>query len=141
MDALNVMALPGHITGLEGVMLTDGVSNGFTVMVTSLLVAVAGSGQIAGSAVITTFTLSPLASVAVVNEEAVAPDIFEPFNCHWYETAAPALALGVAVNVTDCPAQMAVAEAELVTDGTTLGVTIIDPLMDALAQGPVAVMV
>ncbi len=49
--------------------------------------------------------------------------------------------VGVAVNVTDWPAQMVVAEAELVTDGGTFGVTVIEPFMVALAQGPVAVIV
>jgi hypothetical protein len=140
-NALKVIGLPGQITGLFGVIETVGISNGFTVMVIPLLLAVAGKGQTEGSAVISTLTTFVLANVSEVYVEPVSPGISTPFSCHWYEIAVPAFALGVAVKVTDWPAQILVEVAELVTDGTTLGVTTIEPLMVALAQGPVAVMV
>ncbi len=52
--------------------MTEGIRTGFTVMVKMLLVAVTGTGQIALE-VISTFILSPLASVSVVNIALVWP--------------------------------------------------------------------
>ena len=48
---------------------------------------------------------------------------FVPFNFHWKKGVAPPL-VGVAVNVTFVPVQIVVAEAAIVTDGTTDALTV-----------------
>ena len=101
--AVKVTEPPEHIDTVVGVIDTDGVTLP-TVTVTSLLVAVAGDAH--GSLlVITTFTLSPLAKVDEVNTLLFVP-AFTPFTIHWYVGVVPPL-VGVAVKVTDVPAQIA----------------------------------
>jgi hypothetical protein len=58
---VKVTLVPEHIGFAEGEIVIAGVKFGFTVIVTALLVAVAGEGQVA-LLVITTVTTSLLAS-------------------------------------------------------------------------------
>ena len=78
--AVNVIEPPLHIEVLLEVIVTDGVTD-VVVIVIGLLVAVVGLAQ--GSLlVIITDTTFPLASVDVINVEAVCPGTFTPFIIH-----------------------------------------------------------
>ena len=46
-----------------------------------------------------------------------------PFFCHWYEGRVPPF-IGVGVKVMLLPAQIVVVEAAIVTDGTSIGFTV-----------------
>ena len=59
-----------------------------------------------------------------------------PLTCHWYDGAAPPL-VGVAVNVTDVPAQTGFAEAAIETLTGRLALTVIVTMFD-VAGDPVA---
>ena len=63
--AVKFTVVPGQIVVADDAMVTDGVTNAFTVIVITLLVAVAGFGQTALE-VTTTKTLSVFANVAEV---------------------------------------------------------------------------
>lgn len=84
--AVNVTATPGQITGVSvntgavAIIFTDGTNIGFTVIVSSLLIAVAGEGQ-GTFGVKMTFTLSPWARVLLVNALLFVPTL-TPFSCH-----------------------------------------------------------
>jgi hypothetical protein len=52
-----------------------------------------------------------------------------PFNFHWYAGAAPPFK-GLAVNVTLEPAQIAVADAVISTDGVSNGLTVTATVFD-----------
>ena len=78
--AVKVTEPPLHIDVVLAAMDTEGIIE-VAVMVIELLVAVVGLAQ--GSLlVITTVTISPLASVEVVKIEAVCPATFTPFIFH-----------------------------------------------------------
>jgi hypothetical protein len=68
--------LPGF-----AVILTEGTTTGFTVMVMVFEVALVGDAHGAVDVIIT-LTTSLLLSVVVVKVEAVAPPTFVPFTCH-----------------------------------------------------------
>ena len=55
---------------------------------------------------------------------------FEPFNFHWYVGVVPPF-VGVAMKVTEAPAQIVVAEAEILTLAGKFGLTTI--LLEAVA--------
>lgn len=80
--AVKVTEVPAQIVvpGLV-LMLTDGVSSGFTVIVTLLLVTLVGEAQLA-TLVKTHVTTAPLARV---DDEYVAAFVptFVPFTFHW----------------------------------------------------------
>ena len=79
--ALNVTDVPGQILLADSVMLTVGITVGLTVMVTWLLVTVAGEGHTALEVMITV-TLSALANVDEVKVVLLVPAL-TPFTCHW----------------------------------------------------------
>ena len=58
-----------------------------------------------------------------------------PFNFHWYEGDAPPL-VGVAVKVTDVPAQIAPdGDAAIATEGVTFAFTVIVIVLDVAVAG------
>ena len=80
--------------------------------------------------VITTLIASAFTNAEDEYVEDVAPAIFTPPFCHWYVGVVPPL-LGVAVNVTFVPAQMAPAgDATIVTLAGKFGFTIIVIVFD-----------
>ena len=78
--AVNVTASPAQIVVPVDMILTDGVRELVTVIVTALLVAVAGLAQ-AALLVIITVTTSPFANVVLVNVAEFVPALL-PFICH-----------------------------------------------------------
>ena len=78
--AVKVTEVPGQIPVADGEMDIDGVTRSFTVIVTWLLVTVAGEGQIAFE-VISTVTLSVFVSDVVVKVGLFVPT-FTPFTFH-----------------------------------------------------------
>jgi len=119
---VNVTEVPAQTVSL-GVteILTVGVNNGFTVIVIAALTAVSGVAQAALLVSRQVYT-SPVAAEVVVNELPVPTPI--PFLYQIYAGAVPPLT-GVAVNVTEVPAQiapagLAVSEIEGVTSGITV---------------------
>jgi len=116
-EAVNVTEVPEHIL-LPGfaAILTAGIKTGFTVIVILLLETVVGAAQVAFD-VRDKDTTSPFASVVEVKVLLFVPALV-PFTVHWYEGDAPPFK-GLAVNVTDVPAQMLVLVALMLTLGTT----------------------
>lgn len=103
--------------------LIDGVTLVVTAIVIVLLVAVAGLGQ-AAVLIMLQVTLLLLASVVDVYVGLFVPT-FDPLTCHWYVGVTPPL-VGVAVNVTEVPAQMVLAAFEtMFTDGVAFRFTVI----------------
>ena len=100
--AVNVTDVPVHMVVAVAAIATTGTRLAVTAMVVPALVAVAGDGQVALLVITTVITL-PLAGTYVY-VEAVAPAITTPPFFHWYVGVVPPL-VGVAVNVTDVPAQ------------------------------------
>ena len=84
-------------------MVTEGATDGLTVIVMLLLVAEVAVAH-AELEVIVHATTAPLASVVVVKVAELEPAA-APLTLHAYEGALPPL-VGVAVNVTDAPAQL-----------------------------------
>ena len=82
---------------------TDGATDGFTVIVMLLLVAVLTVAQ-ARLEVITQETTWPLVSAVVVYVELFVPTL-EPLTFHWYAGAEPPF-MGVAVKVAEAPAHV-----------------------------------
>ena len=78
--ALNVTEVPGQIVVALGATVTDGVTRAFTVIVITLLVAVAGAGQVT-LGVITTDTAFVFTSVEEVNVGLFVPT-GEPLTYH-----------------------------------------------------------
>ena len=72
--------LPAQMLLADSTIVTEGVTNGFTVIVIWLLVVVAGQSA---SAVTLTVIISVLMRVAEVNELPVSPAIGLPFRYHW----------------------------------------------------------
>jgi hypothetical protein len=92
-----------------------------TAIVIGRLVAVGVVVQFAFE-VITTVTTSPFERV-VEEKVGLSVPAFDPLILHWYAGVVPPLT-GVAVNVTEVPAQIAVAGfAAIVTPGVTLAFT------------------
>jgi hypothetical protein len=87
----------------------------------------------------TTVTTSLFFNAVVVKMDDVAPGISAPFTCHWYAGAEPPLT-GVAVNVTEDPAQIEIGDATIFTDGITPAVMVISMLVGT-AQPDVGVKV
>ena len=78
--AVNVALLPAQILVVPVAILTVGTTDGFTVIVMELDVAVAGDGQVAVD-VITQVTDCPLVSVVVVKVALFVPALV-PFTFH-----------------------------------------------------------
>lgn len=131
--AVNVTVLPLHIVVCVALILKDGVTSGFTVMVMLLDVAVVGDAQLALE-VSTQVIISPLTKAVVVYPALVAPVMLAPFFFHWYAGALPPL-VGVAVNVTLVTAHIVVLLALMLTDGTIVGLTKTDTLLDVAVVG------
>jgi len=108
----------------------DGIA--FTVIVIALLVA--GLPVTPDKFdVITQVTICPVVNVLVVYVVPPVPT-FAPFTFHWYVGAVPPL-VGVAVNVTEVPAQIApVGLAAMVTPGVTDEFTVTAVVPAALVQ-------
>lgn len=104
-------------------MLTDGATDGFTVMVMLLLAAV---GVVAQDEleVIVHATTAPLVKEVVVNVAEFVPAA-APLTVQAYDGALPPL-VGVAVNVTDAPAQLGLAPevSAMLTAGAEGAVTV-----------------
>ena len=120
--AVKVTEAPTQIAVELEAIFTDGVTEGVTVIVIELDVAGEPVAQFKLE-VITTVTTSPFAKVLVVYIAEFVPT-FPPFNCHWYEGEAPPF-VGVAVNVTDVPEQIAEDVELIFTDAGPGGSTVI----------------
>src|SRR5262245_31424492 len=72
--------------------------------------------------VITTVTIALFVNVEVWNTESLFPTLF-PLTFHWYDAIPPFT--GVAVKITLAPVQIVVADATILTEGTTAGLTVI----------------
>ena len=66
-------------------------------------------------------TISPFAGV--YEYVVLLAPTFVPFTVHWYAGVIPPL-VGVAVNVTDVPAQILFAEGDIETEAVTFGFTV-----------------
>ena len=114
------------LSASEEVIVTEGVTIGLTVVVMELLVAVGVAKQVS-SEVITTETVCPFVSEVVVKVfEAVLLPTLLPLTRHWYKGEVPPL-IGVAVNVTELPAQIVLSASSETIDtvGVKLGLTVI----------------
>lgn len=110
-------------------MLTEFETSGFTVIVIVLLDTLDEVTQ-PNEEVITQVMVFPFVTDEVVYVLLFVPT-GEPFRYHWYVGVPPFV--GVAVNVTLDPAQIVVAEAEILTDGVTgLVIVIVTVLLVAV---------
>ena len=109
-------------------MIAPGVAGvpGFTTMVTPVVVAVVGLAHAAFD-VRTTLTTSLLVIVVLLNVALLVPTGL-PFINHWYLGVVPPLT-GVAVKLTELPGQILLVEAEIETEGTGAGKTVIVSLL------------
>jgi hypothetical protein len=130
--AVNVTVVPAHTVVALALTATDGVRLELTVIAMLLLLAVAEVTHVADE-VRVQVTVLPLASVVLVKVALFVP-AFIPFTFHWYAGVAPPL-VGVAVKVTEAPAQIVVAEAEMVTDGVISAFTVIVILLLVAVEG------
>ena len=104
----------------EELILTDGVTVLFTVIVKELEVAVVGDAQVEED-VKTHVIISPVTNEDELYVEAAPTTI--PFFFHWYDGVDPPF-VAFAVNVTFVPEQNVVpAEDDILTDGTTAEAT------------------
>ena len=113
-------------------MLMVGALSAFTVIAMAFEVTEVGEAQVA-LLVITTLTKSLLFNVDELNVARLVPALM-PFTFHWYEGAPPPL-VGVAVKVTEVPAQILVELALILTAGVALGVTVIVMLLEVAEEG------
>jgi hypothetical protein len=121
--AVKVTLAPKQIEVWLAATETAGVTLALTVIVIGALLAVGVVLHVALD-VITTVTTSPFVRVVEVKVGLFVPT-FELLTLHWYEGAVPPF-VGVAVNVTDVPAQMAPdGDAAMVTPGVTFALTVI----------------
>ena len=138
--AVKVTEVPAQTGLAEAAIDTLTGSSGFTVMVTVLEVAGLPVGQVAFE-VRTQVIVLPLAGIKeyVV---FVAPGTLVPFSFHWYVGVVPPL-VGVAVNVTEVPAQTGLAEAAIDTVTGSKGLTVMVTVFDVagLPVGQVALEV
>ena len=119
--AVKVTFAPAH-TVKEGVeMLTDGVTDGLTVMVMALETILFAEGQTAFE-VKTQVTISPLLSVELLNELLFVPT-FTPFNFHWKIGLAPPFVI-LAVKVVFVPEQMVFVPVLIEMVGSTVALTV-----------------
>ncbi len=125
--AVNVAPEPAQIDVVDAVILTDGVTLGVTVITILLLFAVVGDAHAAFD-VIVKDTVAPFVNVVVLNTDEFVPAA-APFTFHAYVGVVPPF-VGVAVNVAPEPAQIVPAEDVMLTDGVTLGVTLIVTALD-----------
>jgi hypothetical protein len=102
-----------------------------------LLVAVAGDGHWAFE-VMMHHTESLFAKAALA-KVPVFPTCSIPFLNHWYDGETPPFA-GTAVKVADVPEQMVVCVELIVTEGTTVGVTVITTLLLVAVAGNTQVL-
>ena len=130
--AVNVTEVPEQMVVPLAAIETLAVKTGFTTMVTPF--DVAGDPVKHGVAfdVITQVTTSLFANAVEVNVAEFVP-AFVPLIFHWYEGAVPPF-VGVAVNVTDVPAQIVVALAEIETLAVKTGFTTIVTPFDVAGE-------
>ncbi|MBK8883294.1 MAG: hypothetical protein IPN67_13185 [Bacteroidales bacterium] len=130
---MNVTEVPAQIALQDWQQLTPPGTLGLTVIV--MLFDAAGEPLTQGALdVICTFMSSPFARAAEIYVADVAPGIRAAPLYHWYVGAAPPF-VGVAVNVTEVPAQIAPAGlAAILTLAGTLGLTVIVMLFDAAGE-------
>jgi hypothetical protein len=110
-----------------------GVTIGLTVIVK--LFEVAGEPAKHGVAldVISQIIISPFASEPVMNVAVFCPDTTTPFFFQTYAGELPPFA-GVAVNVTELPAQMPVADAAMETLAVRIGFTVIVTVFEVAGE-------
>ena len=124
--AVKVTDVPAQTGFAEGETVTLTGSNGFTVIVTVFDVAGFPDGQVALE--VSTQVIASLLTGMYEYVLLLVP-AFTPFTFHWYEGAAPPF-VGVAVNVTDVPAQTGFAEGETETLTGRIGFTVIVIVFD-----------
>jgi hypothetical protein len=114
---------------------TDGITELFTVMVIPEDVAEAGLAQAKPEVIVQVMT-SPFARPVVVYVEDVSPEMIVEFLFHWKTGLLPPLA-GTAVKVTAAPehAGFVPAVTEVVTEGTTVLLTVNVILFDTVVAG------
>ena len=129
--AVNVTLDPEQIFVAEASMFTLAVRVELTVMVMGFEVAGLPDTHVALE-VITQLITSPLFNDELMYVLLFVP-VFAPFSFHWYEGVPPFA--GVAVKVTDVPAQIVVALAAMLSAGTTTGFTVIVIVFDVAVVG------
>ena len=117
--AVNATEVPLQTGFEDAVIETDAACTRLTVIETELEVAGEPLTQAAFD-VITHVTTSPLAGMYEYNVLLVPT--LDPLTFHWYDGVVPPLA-GVAVNVTEVPAQTGFTEAVTETEAVTNGLT------------------
>ena len=106
---------------------------GFTTIVMPVLVPVSELAHVALDVTVQV-TISAFTSEALVYVVPPVPTLL-PFNCHWYVGVVPPF-VGVAVNTTDVPLQIAPdGLAATLTEGTTTGFTSIVIVLDVAVVG------
>jgi hypothetical protein len=120
--AAKTTTVPAQTVVDDAVMVTDGVTIGFTVILmvldTTVLVVAQPAFDVNSHA-----TWSALFNTVELYVLLLVPT-FMPFSFHWYAGVAPPFS-EVAVNVTPVPAQITVADAAMITEGVTWVVTVI----------------
>ncbi|MNQ66361.1 hypothetical protein D3C85_808520 [compost metagenome] len=133
--ALNVTEVPAQIGFADALMFTLAGKFGFTVIVIALEVAGLPVKQGVAFEVNTQVTMSPFAKAALVYVAAFDPT-FVPFNFHWYAGVVPPF-VGVAVKVTEVPAQIVFTDSKMLMLAGKIGFTVIVTSLDK-AGFPVA---
>ena len=103
-------------------MLTEAVRIGLTVMFTVFEVAGEPARHGVAFEVSVQVTASPLLSVLLLKVALFVPALL-PLTFHWYTGVVPPLT-GVAVKVTEVPAQIVVLSATMLTEAVRIGLTV-----------------
>jgi hypothetical protein len=123
---VNVTDTPAQAVIVDAEILTEGVTDGFTVIEMLLLVAVVDDAQFAFD-VNTQDTISPFTMPVELYVEAFVP-AFTPFTFHWNAGVAPPLLID-AVKVVFAPAQIVVVGVFTEIVGVTLVLTVMVMLL------------
>ena len=124
--------VPAQILVVDPAMEIEGGNSGFTIIVTLLLVAVAGVAQTASELRIQEI-ISPLFSVLSVKLLLFVPTL-APFFFHWYMGVAPPLVI-TEEKLTGVPAQIVLPDAATEMEGINSGLTIIVMLLLVAVAG------
>ena len=126
---MKVTEAPAQIAVALDTMLTDGVMADEIVITSALEVAV-GTVEQGLLEVTTQVTVCPLLRLLVLKVALLLPTLL-PSTFHWYDGELPAFKV-VAVNVAVAPAQIVVAEVEIVTEGALEEPTVIVILFETV---------
>jgi hypothetical protein len=131
--AIKLTLLPWHTVTADGLIVTDGTTDGVTCTTILFDTAVAGDAQ-ATDDDIRQVTVSLLFKVELINW-LLLPPVAWPLTIHWYAGVVPAL-VAVAVNVTVVPWQILVEVALILTPALTDVVICTATLLDVATSVP-----